>query len=359
MEIEDRVDIEESRQSDVSTEEYFARAAARRQLTPEQLRAQLRVLADESHAYSKHLSFEQLRDSDSTSFSDEDMAHLDQCKYCSRFMQTVQPSRQETARFVDKALKVFKPAQAAASAQVRAWIDDSPRVEASIPLPRQMSHSRGWSVPASVAAGLVLGILGTSTFLMLRDASTKVAAHPATPSPHLATVAKEECTQASGQSQSCQLFADAARYQLQGDSAVAKDLVTHGLERSGVSAPVIVKVKHTLETKSAPPSELRNAVLLANASPKGATEGVDTQWLESARLHFAAGQSSEGYVAVANYLKDEIPSQQATAFYVGFVEPINKSNHERSISDPVKGSGTAIASKEPSPEPTDPTAKPF
>jgi hypothetical protein len=46
-------------------EEYFARVAARRDMTPEQLRARLRRLVDEVNVRGGHLSFERLRDSNS------------------------------------------------------------------------------------------------------------------------------------------------------------------------------------------------------------------------------------------------------------------------------------------------------
>lgn len=317
--------------ADLPTEVYFARAAARRHLTPEQLRAQLRTLADEAHSYSQHLSFEQLRDARTMTFSDAEMAHLDQCKYCSRFMQTVQPTKQETDRFVDKARKVFGTQKA------RSLGFENLAVEEALPF-RGPARSI-WAIPASIAAGVLLGGVGILTLYALNPslgpAPKQMVAQQDTRTPHWSNTVKQ-CAQASGESQGCQLFADAARYQLQGDSAVAQDLVTHGLERSGVSPPIIVQVKKTLQTKPAPPEELPQAIAeAANVGPDGTLTKAshNTQWLEAARLHLAAGQDSKAYAAVGNYLKEETPKSQATAFLVGFVQPV-------STLQPTKGSST-------------------
>jgi hypothetical protein len=291
----------------LSTDVYFARAAARRQLTPEQLRAQLRTLADEAHASSNHLSFEKLRDASTVTLSDEDMAHLDQCRYCSRFMQTVLPTELEKDIFVTSALKRYAPQRR-----------DFTR-----------SVARYWPIPASITVGLLVGGLGVWTLSANHRASLPPPAaklsYQGAPTLHWANTVKQRCTLAGGEVQSCEIFADAARYQLQGDSAIAQDLVTHGLERSGVRKPIIVQVKATLETKPASPERLPQAIAQAEAAtvndPNASTNS--SLWLESARLHLVAGQDSKAYTAVGHFLKAEIPKAQSTAFLIGFVQPVS------------------------------------
>jgi hypothetical protein len=138
-----------------------------------------------------------------------------------------------------------------------------------------------------------------------------------------ATVAR--CEKASGESRGCELFADAARYQLSGDSETAQHLVTLGLERTGVSTPVIAQVQKTLQTAPASAQERPHAVAQAKAAASAvkANPAADaSQWLVTAQLHVIAGQDSQAYVALGNYLKDSAPHAQAVAYIVGFAQPV-------------------------------------
>jgi hypothetical protein len=298
---------------DWQPEEYFKRAAARRDMTPEQLRAQLRSLADESREMATHVPFEHLRDG---ALSEEELVHLDRCNYCSRFLQSVNPKADEVDRFVGEALARYVPVMGrVAAAQAVA-----PAARAAL-----------WRMPAALAAGVALGAIGLSFDRPMRDGAALTAANAA---PWKATVVR--CQKASGETSGCVLFADAARYELSGDSKTAQHLVTLGLERTGVSPPVIAQVKNTLQTTPASSQERPQAVAQAKAAASAAKANPATdasQWLTTAQLHVIAGQDSQAYVALGNYLKDTAPRAQAAAFMVGFAQPVYQVTKSESMLD--------------------------
>jgi hypothetical protein len=284
-------------------EEYFKRAAARRDMTPEQLRAQLRSLADESRVMATHVPFEHLRDG---TLSEEELSHLDRCSYCSRFLQSVNPKADEVDRFVGEALTRYVPAMGTVAA-----------ARAMAPAARAGGL---WRTPAALAVGVFLGAIGLSFYYQMRQIPVSNAANAPL---WKATVVR--CQKASGETSGCELFADAARYQLSGDSETAQHLVTLGLERTGVSTPVIAQVQKTLQTTPASPQERPNAVAQAKAAASAAKANPATdasQWLATAQLHLIAGEDSQAYVALGNYLKDSAPRAQAVAYIVGFAQPV-------------------------------------
>jgi hypothetical protein len=286
---------------------YFAQAAARRDLTPEQLRARLRGLADESHASAHHIAFEHLRDG---SLSDGELTHLDHCNFCSKFLQTVNPKPQTVETFVTAALSRFDPKSHIALA----W--SKPLMQASRPAPRT------WYVPATLVASLALAAVGVSTYYSARHASPEVNALGP-----LSATATTRCEKASGERRGCELFADAVRYQIKGDSQTAQVLVTQGLQQTGVSEPVIAQVQKALDARRASPKDLAHAVATADAAASAIhakAEADPTQWLEAARLHVVARQESKAYVAVGHYLNDSAPHAQATAYLVGFAQPVEE-----------------------------------
>jgi len=293
-------------------EEYFKRAAARRAMTPEQLRAQLRSLADESREMATHVPFEHLRDG---ALSEEELIHLDRCNYCSRFLQSVNPKADEVDRFVGVALARYVPVMGVAAAPAMA-----PAARASL-----------WRMPAALAAGVFLGAIGLSFYHQVRESPGLSAANAP---PWKATVAR--CQKASGETSGCELFADAARYQLIGDSKTAQHLVTLGLERTGVSTPVIAQVQKTLQTSPASPQERPQAVAQAKAAASAAKANPAanaSQWLTTAQLHVIAGEDSQAYVALGNYLKDTAPRAQAIAYMVGFAQPVYQVTKNESVLD--------------------------
>ena len=267
-------------------------------------------------------------------------------------MQTVQPTKDETDRFVETAREAFGPKKERSFGLENLALTDA--------FPVRRPARSIWTIPVSLAAGALLGSVGILTWSAknstLGRAPKQMVADADTSIPHWSNTVKR-CTQASGESQSCQLFADAVRYQLQGDSAVAQDLVAHGLERSGVSQPIIVQVKETLQTKPVSPEELPHAIAQAeNVGPAGTLtkSSLDTQWLEAARLHLAAGQDSKAYAAVGNYLKEETPKYQATAFVVGFVQPFSTLESTKDSSPPSDLSKSDKAAEPASNAPRDP-----
>jgi hypothetical protein len=230
---------------------------------------------------------------------------LDRCNYCSRFLQSVNPKADEVDRFVGEALARYVPAMGTvAAAQAMA-----PAARAAL-----------WRTPATLAVGVFLGAIGLSFYYQMRQNPVSNAANAPL---WKATVAR--CQKASGETSGCELFADAARYQLSGDSETAQHLVTLGLERTGVSTPVIAQVQKTLQTTPASPQERPNAVAQAKAAASAAkaNPAADaSQWLATAQLHLIAGEDSQAYVALGNYLKDSAPRAQAAAYIVGFAQPV-------------------------------------
>jgi hypothetical protein len=285
------MDIERLEPLHWQPEDYFARAADRRGLTPEQLRAQLRGLADQASANANHISFEHLRDG---ALSDKELTHLDACHYCSQFLQTVNPQPGEVERFVKRATRWY-----------------------GIP---QHVVARRWAMPLTLAAVLSGGVGVTAYQVAKHNTVSDSTAAPVWAS----TVTR--CEDASGKTIGCQIFADAARYQVAGDTQTAQSLVTRGLVKAGVSKPVVAKVEKTLNAPRAPKHELPEAVAKADAAARVASrEGnVDaSQWLETARLHVVAGQQAQAYSAVGNYLKASVDNSQATAYVVGFAQPVS------------------------------------
>jgi hypothetical protein len=288
---------------DWDREEYFRRAAARRNLTPEQLRAQLRTISDESRQLASHVPFEHLRDGE---LSEDELSHLDRCQYCSRFLQTVNPNAEEVERFVGKALSRLEPAVTLSRAR-------------TIYSPRQAVAPRWW-FPGALAAGVLLGAIGLFTFQTTQRPSLAVK----NVQPWQAAV--ERCQAASGEIKGCELFADAARYQLIGDTKTAQQLLTRGLERTGVSAPVVAQVQKTLDSTPASPAHLEVAKAQAQAAAAAieVSKADASDWLASAQLHVIAGQRPQAYSALAKYLKDTTPHAQSTAYIVGFEQTLNQ-----------------------------------
>ena len=281
---------------DWDPEEYFNRAATRRGMTAEQLRAQLRGLADESRASAHHVSFEHLRDG---VLSDSELTHLDQCQYCSRFLQAVNPQPAEVERFVATALARFEPQYARVAAK------------------------RSWKVPTALAASVTVGILGVTAYFNLQRAREVTAMKPPASTEAMAA----RCQQASGKVSGCLLFADAVRYQIDGDSKTAQELVTRGLVKAGVSTPVVAEVAKTLRTDPATPQDMPRAVAQANAAASAVSAKVSSnasEWLDAARLHLEARQDTEAYLAVGHYLKSSAPQAQSTAYLVGFAQPVQQ-----------------------------------
>jgi hypothetical protein len=290
-------------------EEYFARVAARRDMTPEQLRARLRRLVDEVNVRGGHLSFERLRDAtrDEAALSEPDLAHLAQCKYCSRFMETVNPGVAEVKRFVDSA-EVFADQPLAGPAFARA-------TRAS-PLPA--ARTRVWPIPATLAASFLIVCIGIATWQSMKGAKSV---------PDVLASAVKDCARASGNPKACETYAKAANYQANGEVTKAQELVASGLAQTGVSAPVVRDVQQVLNTSPTSLDQREPAVEKANLAAERAAATNKTParvWLETARLHMEAGQEPQAYNAVARYLKDSTEPHQAYAFTVGFAQPAGK-----------------------------------
>jgi hypothetical protein len=287
-------------------EEYFARVAARRDMTPEQLRARLRRLVDEVNVRGGHLSFERLRDAtrDEAALSEPDLAHLAQCTYCSRFMETVNPGVAEVKRFVDSA-EVFADQPLAQPAFARA---------SALPAAR----TRVWPIPATLVASFLVAWIGIATWQSMKGAKSV---------PDVLASAVKDCARASGNPKACETYAKAANYQANGDVTKAQELVASGLAQTGVSAPVVRDVQQVLKTSPTSLDQREPAVAKANLAAERAAATNKTParvWLETARLHMEAGQEPQAYSAVARYLKVSTEPHQAYAFTVGFAQPAGK-----------------------------------
>lgn len=312
--------------NDWNPNETFERLARERGRSPEELRARLAQLADDRAHEGGHLSFETLKEIDSSSedgtVSEQDRRHLEGCAFCSDLLATLKPPHERIEEFAQAAVAAFsRPARGAI-----------PAVNRDVAAVRSGHPTRWLATAASLVGVLIAGNIAWQVAPLgagnwLARVSPALAVKFAN-DPKWSGI-EESCSQKSGSQSACAYLATAARYRDDGSTRAAGTLLVSGLEQVGVTKPVAVKVGEALQTPtSAVPRERQEAAQLANVLIHS-TE-VPTRWLEAARLQQRAGAHTEAVYAIDRYLVAVDAKPAATeAFRAGYVRTVATLAEER------------------------------
>lgn len=282
--------------SDWDPDALLEEIAASRGLTVGQLRARVRAVADAANARISHIEFEHARDCD---FSDEELAHLQECSFCKRLVFTLTPT--------DDAVAAFERL-------VDQRIERSSGIVVSLPLASAISAGvrRQW-IPLAAAAGIAFVAVG-SWFAMrpsLQNSSV-VAKSP------IEARGIRACTEARQTSEGCELLARAANYEVQGEPRLANAFVLAGLAETGVKDEALRQITVAFDPASPIPTER-----MGDTSRQPSPASVAA--LTVAQAEFKAGRSLAGYQQVVSYLRKEDSAASASALETGFVQPVRYS----------------------------------